>query len=55
MVSETLPSLRWGERAQAHGVTKGHSLGRREWGDPMGVANGDSGSEEGVIVSSHIA
>jgi len=36
-------------------VASGHSLGRQEWSDPMRVANGDSGSQEGVIVTSHIA
>jgi len=36
-------------------VTSGHSLRRQEWGDPMRVASENVGSEEGVIVTSHIA
>jgi hypothetical protein len=45
MVSEPLPSLRWGERAQAReGVASGHSLGRQEWANPMRVASEDVGS-----------
>jgi hypothetical protein len=36
-------------------VTRGHLLGRQEWGDHMRVANGDAGSQEGVIVTFRIA
>jgi hypothetical protein len=36
-------------------VASGHSLGHQEWGDPMKVASEDAGSQEGVIVASHIA
>jgi hypothetical protein len=35
-------------------VVRGHSLGRQYWGDPMKVASRDAGSQEGVIVTSHI-
>ena len=45
MVSEPLPSQRWGERAQAlEGVARGHSLGCQEWANPMKVASEDDGS-----------
>jgi hypothetical protein len=36
-------------------VASGHSLRRQEWGDPMRVASGDAGSQEGLILMSHIA
>jgi hypothetical protein len=36
-------------------VASGHLLRLQEWGDPMRVASGDAGSQEGVIVTSHIA
>jgi hypothetical protein len=36
-------------------IANGHLLGRQEWGDPMRIASGDAGSQEGVIVTSHIA
>jgi hypothetical protein len=36
-------------------VTNGHLLGRQEWSDPIRVASGDAGSQDGVIVTSHIA
>jgi len=55
MISEPLPSLRWGSVHKPMRVTSEHSLGRQEWGDPMRVASGDAGSQEGVIVASHIA
>jgi histidine ammonia-lyase len=35
-------------------VVSGHLLGHQEWGDPMRVASGDTGSQEGVIVTSHM-
>jgi len=35
-------------------VANGHLLGCQEWGDPMKVASGDVGSQEGVIVTSYI-
>jgi len=53
MVLEPLPSLRWGECAQAHKAS-GHSLGRQEWGDPLKVASRDARPLEGRIVTSHI-
>jgi hypothetical protein len=36
-------------------VASGHSLGCQDWGDPIMVASGDVGSEEGLIVTSHMA
>jgi hypothetical protein len=36
-------------------VISEHLLGRQEWGDPMRVASEDAGSQEEVIVTSHIA
>jgi len=36
-------------------VVNGHSLGCQEWGDPIRVASGDAGFQDGVIVMSHIA
>jgi hypothetical protein len=35
-------------------VISKHLLGRQELDDPMRVASGDAGSQEGVIVTSHI-
>jgi hypothetical protein len=35
-------------------VAIGHLLGCQEWDDPMRVANGNTGPQEGVIVMSHI-
>jgi hypothetical protein len=35
-------------------VASGHSLGRQELGDTMRVASEDAGSQEGLIVTSHI-
>jgi hypothetical protein len=32
-----------------------HLLGHQELGDPMRVASGDAGSQEGVLVTSYIA
>jgi hypothetical protein len=36
-------------------VASEHLMKRQEWGDPMRVTSGDSGSQEEVIVTSHIA
>jgi hypothetical protein len=36
-------------------VANGHSLRRQELGNLMRVASGDTGSQEGVIVTFHIA
>jgi len=36
-------------------VANGLLLGRQEWGDPMRVASGDAGSQERVIMTSHVA
>jgi hypothetical protein len=36
-------------------VASGHSLRHQEWSDPTRVANMDAGSQEEVIVMSHIA
>jgi hypothetical protein len=35
-------------------VVSGNSLGRQEMGNPMRVTSGNAGSQEGVIVTSHI-
>jgi hypothetical protein len=51
VVSESLPSLRWGEHTQAHG----HLLRRQELSDPMRITCRDAGFQDGVIVMSHIA
>jgi hypothetical protein len=36
-------------------VANEHSLGCQGWGDPMRVASRDVGSQDGVIMTSHIA
>jgi hypothetical protein len=50
MVSEPLPSLRWGSVHKPMRVASGHSLGRQEWGDPIRIASGDAGPQEELIV-----
>jgi hypothetical protein len=35
-------------------VVSGHPLGCQEWVDPIKVASGDAGSQEVVIMTSHI-
>jgi hypothetical protein len=54
MVSESLSNLRWESVHKPMRVASKHSLGHQELGDPMKVASGDAGSQEGVIVTSHI-
>jgi hypothetical protein len=55
MVSKPLSSLRWGSVHNPMRTTSVHLLGRHEKSDPMRVASGDVGSQERVIVISHIA
>jgi hypothetical protein len=55
MVLESLPSLRWGSMHKPITVANGHSLRHQEHGDPMRVASKNVGSQEEVIVTSHIA
>jgi len=55
MVSKPLPNLRWESMHKPMRVASEHSLARQEWGDHMRVTSGNAGSQEGVIVTSHIA
>jgi hypothetical protein len=54
MVLESLSSLTWESAHKPMRVVSGHSLERQEWGDLMRAASGDVGSQERVIVTSHI-
>jgi hypothetical protein len=47
MVSELLPSVRWGDVHKLLRVASGHLLGCQEWGDPMKVDSWEAGSQEG--------
>jgi hypothetical protein len=55
MVLEPFLSLRWGCMHKPIRVASELSMGCQEGGDSMRVANGDAGSQEGLIVTSHIA
>jgi hypothetical protein len=54
-VSLGVGRYKWWERAQAHEGRQRALAGMPRWADPIRVTSGDAGSQEGVIVTSHIS